>query len=59
MKCFDRNTTELAVNDGIMYVSNGKEYEGVISKLLEGNKIVIDTEEGILTVDASDTFYLP
>ena len=59
-KCFDMNNTSLHVGDAVMYIQNGDdENEGLIADLLPNNQIVLDGENGLITVNASDTFYLP
>lgn len=58
-KCFDTNNTELHIGDSVMCVQNGNENEGLVTDLLPNNKIILDGESGLITVNASDTFYLP
>lgn len=57
--CFDANNTPLSIGDAVMCIQNGNENEGLITDLLPNNKIVLDGENGAMTVNASDTFYLP
>lgn len=58
-KCYDRNKTELHVNDAVMCIENGTENEGIITKLLDNNKVEVDSENGIIQISANDTFVLP
>ena len=58
-QCFDANNTSLHVGDAVMCVQNGNENEGLVTDLLPNNKIILDGESGLITVNASDTFYLP
>lgn len=57
--CFDANNTSLSIGDAVMFIQNGNENEGLVKDLLPNNKIVLDGENGVITVNASDTFYLP
>lgn len=57
--CFDANNTSLSIRDAVMCIHNGNENEGLVKDLLPNNKIVLDGENGAITVNASDTFYLP
>ena len=57
--CFDANNTSLSIGDAVMCIHNGNENEGLVKDLLPNNKIVLDGENGVITVNASDTFYLP
>lgn len=41
-----------------MCIQNGNENEGLVKDLLLNNKIVLDGENGAITVNASDIFYL-
>lgn len=59
MKCYDTNKTPLNIGDEVMCIQNGNENEGVIVDLLPNNKILLDGESGVITVNASDCFYLP
>lgn len=59
MKCYDKNKTPLNVGDGVMCVINGEENEAVILELLPNNKVKIDGESGVITVNGADCFYLP
>lgn len=56
----DYNETELQINDAVMYIdNNGGEFEGVIKRILDNNKIEIETDDiGFMIVDASLTFVL-
>ena len=57
-KCFDANNTELHGGDSVMYIKNESENEGIVMYLLSNNKIKFDGENGLITVNASDTYYL-
>ena len=59
MICKDKNGTPLNVGDCVMHISNGKEYEATVVEVVSENKVNIDGERGIITVNASDCFYLP
>lgn len=60
MTCKDSNGTELSVNDAVMYIDcEGNEFEGMVTELLDYNKIKIDCEDGELIVNAAMTFRLP
>lgn len=59
MKAFDHNGTELSIHDAVMCINNGTENEGIVIEILPNNHIKIDGENGIITVNASDTFWLP
>ena len=41
-----------------MYIKNESENEGIVMYLLSNNKIKFDGENGLITVNASDTYYL-
>ena len=56
--CFDANNTSLSIGDAVICIQNGNENEGLIKDLLPNNKIVLDGENDVITVNASDTFYL-
>ena len=57
--CFDANNTSLSIRDAVMCIQNSNENEGLVKNLLPNNKIVLDGENGVITVNASGTFYLP
>lgn len=58
-KCYDMNNVELKVGNLVSYVVNGDdEDEGIITELLSDNQIVINGDEGLRTVNASDCFSL-
>lgn len=58
--CKDANNTVLSVGDAVMYIdNNGGEFEGTVTALLENNKIKIDCETGLMSIDASMAFVLP
>ena len=59
VKCYDHNGTELNVNDSVMFAKGKMELEGVISILLPNNKLIMNSEQGSLTVNAIDTYYVP
>ena len=60
MTCKDSNGTELLVSDAVMYIDcKGNEIEGMVTELLDGNKIKIDCEDGEIIIDAAMTFQLP
>lgn len=53
------NNVELKVGNLVSYVVNGDdEDEGIITELLSDNQIVINGDEGLRTVNASDCFSL-
>ena len=56
--CFDANNTSLSIGDAVICIQNGNENERLVKDLLSNNKIVLDGENGVITVNASDTFYL-
>lgn len=60
-KCYDANKTLLNVGDAVMCTQqNGiEENEGLVADLLPNNQIILDGENGMVTVDASSCFYLP
>ena len=56
-KCYDMNDTLLQIGYLVSYVQNGDdEDEGPIVELLEDNKITIDGDCGLRTIDASDCY---
>lgn len=58
-QCYDKNNTLLHPGIAVMYIQNGSENEGLVVDLLPNNQILLDGESGLVTVDASDCFYLP
>ena len=59
IKCYDHNKTELHVGTAVMFITNGAENEGIVTKLLENNRVEVDGENGIIQVSASDTYETP
>ena len=57
--CYDKNNTKLTKNDAVMCITGTHETEGIIVELLTNNQIKVETENGIITVSASDSYWLP
>lgn len=59
MKCLDADEAILEVGDEVNYVIGGTETTtGTIIELLPENQIKIDSDCGVLTVDAAKTTYV-
>lgn len=56
---FDANNTPINIGDAVMYIHNGSENEGLVTKLLPNNQIEFDGENGKIIIPAADTFVLP
>lgn len=59
MKVYDANKTGLHAGDAVMCIINGTENEGVVLELLPENKLKVDGESGVITVNGTNCFYLP
>lgn len=59
MICYDHNKTPLSIGDNVMCYADDTENEGIIVQLFENNKVSVDGETGVVTVNANDCYYLP
>lgn len=58
---YDHTRTPIHTGDWVTHIDpiNGSEKEGEIVQCLENNHVILETESGNVTVNASDTYVHP